>query len=71
MVTRKQPQAEAASSAIILTKQEAADHLKVSPRYIERMVRAGRIRAYKPTGGLFRVRLSDLDAFLQSGVTTH
>ena len=70
MVTQKRPQAEAANSAI-LTKQEAADHLKVSPRYIERMVRAGRIRAYKPTGGLFRVRLSDLDAFLQSGVTTH
>ena len=55
----------------VLTKKQAAELLQVTPRYIERMVRAGRIRAYKPTGGLFRVRLSDLDAFLQSGVTTH
>ena len=51
----------------VLTKQQAAEHLQVSPRYIERMVRAGRLRAYKPTGGLFRIRLSDLTAFLESG----
>jgi len=51
----------------VLTKQQAAEHLQVSPRYIERMVQAGRLRAYKPTGGLFRIRLSDLTAFLESG----
>jgi len=69
MVTQKRPQAEAADSAIILTKQEAADHLKVSPRYIERMVRAGRIRAYKPTLGLWRIRKAELDRFLEAAAT--
>ena len=51
----------------VLTKQQAAEWLQVSPRYIERMVRSGRLRAYKPTGGLFRIRLNDLTAFLESG----
>jgi excisionase family DNA binding protein len=51
----------------VLTKQQAAEWLQVSPRYIERMVRSGRMRAYKPTRGLFRICLSDLTAFLESG----
>ena len=53
----------------VLTKQQAAEWLQVSPRYIERMVRSGRLRAYKPTGGLFRIRLNDLTAFLESGAS--
>jgi excisionase family DNA binding protein len=68
MATRKQPQAEAANSAI-LTKRQAADYLQVTPRYIERAVTSGRLKALKPTGGLWRVRRSDLDAFLQSGAS--
>lgn len=68
MATQKQPQAEAANSAV-LTKQQAAEYLQATPRYIERMVQSGRLRALKPTGKLWRVRLSDLDAFLESGVT--
>jgi excisionase family DNA binding protein len=51
----------------VLTKQQAAEHLQVSRRYIERMVQAGRLRACKPTCGLFRIRLNDLTAFLESG----
>jgi excisionase family DNA binding protein len=53
----------------ILTKQQAAEYLQTTPRYIERMVRLGRLRALKPTGKLWRVRRSDLDAFLHSGAT--
>jgi excisionase family DNA binding protein len=68
MVTQKQPHAEAVNSAI-LTKQQAAEYLQTTPRYIERMVRGGRLRALKPTGKLWRVRRSDLDAFLDSGAT--
>ena len=64
----KPPQVEAANSAI-LTKQQAAEYLQATPRYIERMVQSGRLRALKPTGKLWRVRRSDLDAFLQSGAT--
>jgi excisionase family DNA binding protein len=76
----KNPQTEAApnsasshaaglTTAAILTKQQAAEYLQTTTRYIERMVTSGKIRALKPTGKLWRVRQSDLDAFLESGAT--
>jgi excisionase family DNA binding protein len=68
MATQKQPHREAVNSAI-LTKQQAAEYLQVTPRYIERQIKAGRLRAYKQTGKLWRVRRSDLDAFLESGAS--
>jgi excisionase family DNA binding protein len=68
MATQKKPQAEAANSAI-LTKQQAAEYLQTTPRYLERMVANGRLRALKPTGKLWRVRRSELDAFLESGAS--
>jgi excisionase family DNA binding protein len=57
------------STPTILTKQEAADYLRCTTRYVERVVRQGRLKAYRPTGKLWRVRLSDLEAFLESGAT--
>jgi len=54
---------------VILTKREAANYVRCTPRYIERQIRAGRLKALKPTGKLLRIRLSDLDAFLESGAT--
>jgi len=60
------PPAEAVNSAI-LTKKEAAAYLRCTPRYIERVCRAGRLVAYKPTRKLWRVRRSDLEKFLESG----
>jgi excisionase family DNA binding protein len=63
------PQAEAVNNSAILTKQQAAEYLQTTPRYLERMIRAGRLRALKPTGKLVRIRLKDLDAFLESGAT--
>jgi excisionase family DNA binding protein len=62
------PQAEAVDSAI-LTKQQAAEYLQVTPRYLDRMVASGRLKALKPTGKLWRVRRRDLDAFLESGAS--
>lgn len=53
----------------VFTKREAAQFLRVTTRTIERLVKAGRLRAYKPTGGLYRLRKSDLDQFLESGAT--
>lgn len=44
------------SSVAILTKREAAQYLRTSTRFVERMVQAGRLRACKPTSGIFRVR---------------
>jgi excisionase family DNA binding protein len=61
-------QAEAATSAI-LTKQQAAEYLGCTTRYIERMIRAGRLRACKPTGKFVRIFRRDLDAFLESGAS--
>jgi excisionase family DNA binding protein len=62
------PSAETVNSAI-LTKQEAADLLRCTVRYLERQIRAGRLKALKPSGKLVRIRRSDLDAFLESGAT--
>jgi excisionase family DNA binding protein len=55
--------------SVILTKQEAANYVRCTPRYLERQIRAGRLKALKPTGKLVRIRRSDLDAFLESGAT--
>ena len=55
--------------AVILTKREAANYVCCTARYIERQIRAGRLKALKPTGKLVRIRRADLDAFLESGAT--
>jgi excisionase family DNA binding protein len=67
-MAKNQSQVEAVISTI-LTKQEAADFLRCTPRYIERQVRAGRLVAYKPTGKFWRIRRAELEAFLESGAT--
>jgi excisionase family DNA binding protein len=65
----KEPRAEAVNHSAILTKQQAADYLQVTPRYLERAVQSGRLRVFKPTSKLWRVRLSDLESFLESGAS--
>lgn len=57
------------ADAVILTKREAANYVRCTPRYLERQIRAGRLKALKPTGKLVRIRRADLDAFLESGAT--
>ena len=68
-VIEKQSHVEAINHSAILTKQQAAEYLQATPRYIERMVASGRLRVFKPTGRLWRVRRKDLDTFLESGET--
>ena len=68
MAIQNKPLAEATNSAI-LTKRQAAEYLQVTPRYLERAVSSGRLRALKPTGRLWRVRQRELDAFLEGGAT--
>ncbi len=65
---RQMPQAGAEIPAI-LTKRQAADYVCCTPRYLENQIRAGRLKALKPTGKLVRIRLSDLEKFLESGAT--
>ena len=66
----KPPVAAENGNATILTKQQAAAYVQATPRFLERMVKAGRLRALRPTAKLWRVRLSDLEAFLESGATS-
>ena len=61
---------KAGNANAILDKRQAALHVQATPRYLERAVKSGRLRALRPTGKLWRVRLSDLEAFLESGATS-
>lgn len=70
MANNINPLAGAENFPAVLTKQQAAAYVQSTPRYLERQIRAGRLRALKPTGKLVRIRLKDLDAFLESGATT-
>jgi excisionase family DNA binding protein len=65
MAKTYKPQTEAANSAI-LTKQETAQLLACTVRYIERQIRDGRLRACKPTRKFVRIYRKDIDAFLES-----
>jgi excisionase family DNA binding protein len=53
----------------LLTKQQAANYIGCSQRYLERVIVSGRLRALKPTSKLLRIRLKDLEAFMDSGAT--
>jgi len=53
----------------ILTKHQVAQLLGVTPRYIERQVTAGRLKACKPTKKVVRFYRRDIDSFLGSGAS--
>jgi excisionase family DNA binding protein len=53
----------------LFTLKQAAQYTICTPRYLQKQIRAGRLRALKPTGKLLRIRRSDLDVFLESGAT--
>jgi excisionase family DNA binding protein len=57
------------SSAVILTKSQVAELLGCTVRFVERQVRAGRLRACKVTPKFVRIYRKDLDSFLASGAT--
>lgn len=49
----------------MLTIQEAAAHVRLTPWALYRAVQRGDLTAYKP-GGRLRIRESDLDSWLES-----
>jgi excisionase family DNA binding protein len=53
----------------LLTLNDAAQYAICTPRYLQNQIRAGRLKALKPTGKLLRIRRSDLDAFFEAGAT--
>jgi excisionase family DNA binding protein len=65
------PLAGAENFPAILTKRQAAAYVQSTTRYVERAIKSGRLKACKPTGKFVRIRLSDLEKFLESGATTN
>lgn len=55
--------------APLATTQDACAYLQCTRRYLERMVRSGRLRALKPSRKFLRFRQADLEAFLETGAT--
>lgn len=50
------------------TKAEAARHVRVSERHLQRLVARGDLVAYR-RGRLLRFHVDDLDAYMRSGST--
>lgn len=50
----------------LLTLEEVAKRLLVSRRTLERLIRAGRIRAVHPSPGRTAIEVRELDAYLAS-----
>lgn len=65
----REPHGEAGQFSSILTKAEAAKLLGCSRRYLEQQIKAGRIRACKPSPKFLRIYRKDLDAFLLKSST--
>jgi excisionase family DNA binding protein len=53
----------------LFTLKQAAQYAICTPRYLQNQIRAGRLKALKPTGKLVRIRRADLEKFLESGAT--
>lgn len=69
MGNNEKPSAGTVSNSALLTLAQAAQYTICTPRYLQNQIRAGRLKALKPTSKLLRIRRSDLDAFLESGAT--
>jgi len=53
----------------LLTLRQAAQYAICTPRYLQKQIRAGRLKALKPTSKFLRIRRVDLDRFLEAGAT--
>ena len=53
----------------LLTLKQAAVYAICTPRYLQKQIRAGRLKALKPTAKFLRIRRAELDRFLESGAT--
>jgi excisionase family DNA binding protein len=65
----KKTSVDAFQSSAILTKAEAAQLLNCTPRFLERMVAQGRLRACKVSPKFVRFYRSDIDRFLLEGAS--
>ena len=56
--------------AYLLTKNEAAARLTVSRRTLERWIKDGRLPTIKPSPGVVRVDLADVDRLIEDSRTS-
>jgi excisionase family DNA binding protein len=54
----------------LLTVREVADNLRVSTMTVYRLIREDKLPAYR-VGKHFRIKVSDLEAYLEAGFTGH
>jgi hypothetical protein len=50
----------------LLTLKQAAQHALCTPRYLQQQIRLGKLRALHPSYKLVRIRLAELERFLES-----
>ena len=62
---------KAGNGNAILNKKQSAHYIQSTPRFIERNIKSGALKACKLGGKFVRIRLKDLEAFLESGATTN
>ena len=55
----------------ILNKKQAAHYVQSHAALLNGNIESGRLKACKLSGKLVRIRLNDLEAFLESGATTN
>ena len=48
------------------TREEAAEYLRVGTRTLDRWIVAGKLKAYKKSSRLVRLKREDLDSFMVS-----
>ena len=48
------------------TREEAAEYLRVGTRTLDRWIAAGKLRAFKKSSRLVRLKREDLDSFMDS-----
>jgi excisionase family DNA binding protein len=50
----------------LLTLKQAAQYAICTPRFLQRQIRIGNLRALKPNRKIVRIRFSELERFLES-----
>ncbi len=70
MARRPKDEEEDLDMRQLLTKQEAAEVVRVHPRTIERWIHVGRIRASRLSPRVVRIRRSELERLLRESETS-
>ena len=62
---KNEPSAETATNSAILTKAQTCALLSCTPRFLEKQIAKGYLRACKPSKKFVRILRKDVDAYLE------